>query len=81
MDLKLLKSNTKVALLEFLGILKDYLTHTIKANKRADNMYHAYNLMTVSSDNQVSISRLPEMLEGQVALSAGMLTPKRLCQF
>jgi hypothetical protein len=23
-------------------------------------MYHAYNLMTVSSDNQVSISRLPE---------------------
>jgi hypothetical protein len=29
-------------------------------------MYHAYNLMTVSSDNQVSISRLPEMLKAKL---------------
>ena len=68
---------TRTALKGFLDLLKEYLSHTIKANKRGDNMYHAYNLMTVSSNNQVAISRLPEMLEGQVAvLSAGILTPK-----
>ncbi len=39
-------------------------------------MYHAYNLMTVENDKEVSISYLSEMLEGQVAvLSAGYLTP------
>lgn len=40
-------------------------------------MYHAYNLMTVATDNEITISYLPEMLEGQVAvLSSGMLSPK-----
>jgi len=44
----------------------------IRANKRADKLYHAYNLMTVENDSEVSISYLPEMLEGQVAvLSSG----------
>ena len=37
-------------------------------------MYHAYNLMTIESDGGISISHLPEMLEGQVAvLSSGYL--------
>ena len=40
-------------------------------------MYHAYNLMTVESDTEVSISYLSEMLEGQVAvLSSGYLSAK-----
>ena len=53
-----------------------YLEHSIDANKRADNMYHAYNLMTVT-ENGVSISYLDEMLEGQVAvLSSGYLSAK-----
>ncbi len=53
----------------------EYLEHTIKANKRDDHMYHAYNLMTVENDREVSISYLSEMLEGQVAvLSSGYLS-------
>lgn len=62
-------------MLHFISITKFYLEHSIKANKRDDNMYHAYNLMTVENDNEVSISYLTEMLEGQVAaLSAGYLS-------
>ncbi|WP_225036923.1 hypothetical protein [Winogradskyella sp. SM1960] len=70
-------SISKADLLAFFKVLKHYLDHTIKANKRADNLYHAYNLMTVENDKEVSVSYLPEMLEGQVAvLSSGYLEPK-----
>ncbi|ARV09400.1 hypothetical protein BTO05_07005 [Winogradskyella sp. PC-19] len=59
---------------DFVTISKSYLEHSIRANKRSDNLYHAYNLMTVNEDNSVSISYLSEMLEGQVAvLSSGYL--------
>ncbi|WP_396602582.1 hypothetical protein [Algibacter sp. R77976] len=60
----------------FIEVTKAYLEHSIDANKRDDNMYHAYNLMTVENDAEVSISYLSEMLEGQVAaLSSGYLSP------
>ena len=69
---------TKEALLDFFAITKNYLEHSIRANKRSDNMYHAYNLMTIENSEEVSISYLSEMLEGQVsALSSGYLTPKQ----
>ena len=69
---------TKSSLLHFFAITKNYLDHSIRANKRADNMYHAYNLMTIENDEEVSISYLSEMLEGQVAaLSSGYLTPQQ----
>ncbi|WP_033957934.1 hypothetical protein [Psychroserpens jangbogonensis] len=68
---------TKDNLLEFFTLIKQYLDHSIVANKREDRLYHAYNLMTVKSDTEVSISHLSEMLEGQVAvLSSGYLQPK-----
>ncbi|NMH89685.1 hypothetical protein [Flavivirga algicola] len=68
-------SVTKQGLLEFFSITKSYLEHSIKANKRSDGLYHAYNLMTVENENEVSISYLSEMLEGQVAvLSSGYLS-------
>ena len=61
----------------FVSLSKSYLEHSIEANKRSDNLYHAYNLMTVNNDNSVSISYLSEMLEGQVAvLSSGYLDGK-----
>jgi len=67
----------KPEILDFIKITKAFLQHTINANKRKDDMYHAYNLMTVENNNEVSISYLPEMLEGQVAaLSAGYLSAK-----
>lgn len=67
---------TKVELLSFVEITLKYINQTIEANKRKDNLYHAYNLMTVEND-EVSISYLPEMLEGQVAvLSSGYVYGK-----
>jgi hypothetical protein len=67
LDLEELKQFTELAL--------RYLDHSIRANKRSDNLYHAYNLMTVENENEVSISYLSEMLEGQVAvLSSGFLS-------
>ena len=63
-------------ILGFLRLAVDYLEHSIRANQRNDKLYHAYNLMTVKSDTEVSLSHLSEMLEGQVAiLSSGYLTP------
>ena len=62
---------------KFVRLSKSYLEHSINANRRSDNLYHAYNLMTVKSDNSISISYLSEMLEGQVAvLSSGYLDGK-----
>lgn len=59
----------------FSNLCLRYLEHTIRANKRNDNLYHAYNLMTIEGKSEISISYLSEMLEGQVAaLSSGYLT-------
>ncbi|MEN0002872.1 MAG: hypothetical protein AAF798_01965 [Bacteroidota bacterium] len=61
----------------FIDLSVQYLQHSIIANERADHLYHAYNLMTVESAQEVSISYLDEMLEGQVAvLSSGYLSPE-----
>jgi hypothetical protein len=62
-------------LVRFTDACLQFIDHSIRANKRADNLYHAYNLMAVENEEEVSISRLSEMLEGQVAvLSSGYLT-------
>jgi len=62
-------------LIEFCTLCLNYLDHTIRANKRTDNLFHSYNLMTVENSREISIAYLSEMLEGQVAvLSAGYLT-------
>lgn len=59
----------------FINVALAHLEHAINANKREDNLYHAYNLMTLENDKEVSVSYLPEMLEGQVAvLSSGYLS-------
>jgi hypothetical protein len=70
------KQEIKISnLLQLTELCQEYAQHTIRANKRSDNLYHAYNLMTVVNDQEVTISRLSEMLEGQVAvLSSGYLS-------
>ncbi|MFK7907937.1 MAG: hypothetical protein AB8B69_22590, partial [Chitinophagales bacterium] len=61
----------------FVEISLQYLEHSIEANRRNDNLYHAYNLVTIEGEKEASISYLSEMLEGQVAvLSAGYLSSK-----
>ncbi|WP_350292459.1 hypothetical protein [uncultured Croceitalea sp.] len=70
-----LKSLTKDDVLQFVQITLKYLEQSIDANKRSDNLYHSYNLMTVENDTEVSVSYLSEMLEGQVAaLSSGYIS-------
>tara|TARA_R110002051_G_scaffold145240_1_gene218106 strand:+ start:55161 stop:58586 length:3426 start_codon:yes stop_codon:yes gene_type:complete len=55
-----------------------YLEHSIRANQREDNLFHAYNLMTIKDNGDVSVSYLSEMLEGQVAaLSSGYISSKK----
>lgn len=66
---------SKSDILAFLALTQDYLDQSIAANKRADNMYHAYNLVSFS-ENSVAVRHLYEMLEGQVAvLTSGKLSP------
>ncbi len=52
-----------------------WVDHGIAANRREDGLYHAYNLLETSADGAAAqVGRLPEMLEGQVAvLSSGVL--------
>lgn len=59
---------------DFLRLILDYIDHSLRANRRPDNLYHAYNVLHLE-ENRARIARLPEMLEGQVAiLSSGLLT-------
>jgi prepilin-type processing-associated H-X9-DG protein len=58
----------------FLDLAGKYVEHSLRANKRSDNLYHAYNILQLDKKS-ASISHLYEMLEGQVAiLSSGMLS-------
>ncbi len=61
-------------LLDFTSLCIEYMDQSIKANKREDGLYHAYNLISIS-DKDISIRYLYEMLEGQVSvLSSGYLS-------
>ncbi len=63
----------KGELLDFFQTVNRFVSHSIKANKRPDGLYHSYNLLSFEQDG-VSISHLYEMLEGQVAvLTSGAL--------
>jgi hypothetical protein len=58
----------------FCEVALRHIDHAIRANRRADGLYHAYNLMKVVGDG-IEIRHLYKMLEGQVAvLSSGTLT-------
>ncbi len=58
---------------ELLQNAKSHLEQSTQTNQREDGMYHAYNLITFKGDELV-VSYLPEMLEGQVAvLSSGFI--------
>lgn len=65
-------------LASFCKDVLEYLDHSIDANKRPDGMYHAYNIISIQGKDEISVSHLSEMLEGQVAvLSSGYLSPKQ----
>jgi hypothetical protein len=61
-------------LMAFCDVALRHIDHSIRANRREDGLYHAYNLMKVDGDG-IAIRRLYEMLEGQMAvLSSGALS-------
>lgn len=58
----------------FADVAVEFLERSIRASRRSDSLYHSYNLMQINSDS-IEVSRLPLMLEGQVAvLSSGLLS-------
>ncbi len=60
---------------QFLNKVQTYIDASIAVNKRADGLYHAYNLISFG-EGTLSVEHLYEMLEGQVAiLSSGALAP------
>lgn len=68
-------SITVADLVAFLDTAQAIIEHTLRANRRADGLYHAYNVLQVDGD-RAAIKHLAQMLEGQVSmLSSGLLTP------
>jgi hypothetical protein len=64
-------------LLDFFKVALAFADESIRANRRPDGLYHAYNLIKLESPREIPIRRLYEMLEGQVAvLSSGRLTAR-----
>ncbi len=60
---------------EFLSLAQAFIEQTLRANRRPDGLYHAYNILR-PEEGAAGIGYLYPMLEGQVAiLSAGLLGP------
>jgi hypothetical protein len=60
----------------FFALVRDRLDRCIRANRRPDGLYHAYNLLELGHGT-ADLRRLPVMLEGQVAvLASGILSPE-----
>lgn len=65
----------KARLIEFFEIALQWIDHSIRANRRTDGLYHAYNLVKLNRQDALPIRHLDPMLEGQVAvLSSGYLS-------
>ena len=62
----------------FCATALKFIDWSIAANRREDGLFHTYNRLEFEDDGQgVKILRLPQMLEGQVAvLSSGYLEPE-----
>jgi hypothetical protein len=59
---------------QFLALAQAFVDASLRANRRPDGLYHAYNTLTISPQG-VAIHTMYEMLEGQVAiLSSGLLS-------
>jgi len=66
------------ALRDFCAAALRWLDDSLARNRRADGLYHAYNLVNFNAGSRLPIRRLPLMLEGQVAaLSSGALSPSQ----
>lgn len=68
---------TPVDLASLFDIALEFVDHSLRANCRPDQLFHAYNLLQFGDEPAaIELNRLPLMLEGQVAaLSSGLLSP------
>jgi len=58
----------------FMRIARRYVEHSLRANKRADALFHSYNILHLAQ-GRASVGHLYEMLEGQASiLSSGWLS-------
>ncbi len=71
---------SKTELCKFCEITLKYLDHAVDINKNEHNLYNAYNIYKIASNNQeLLVQPLYEMLEGQVAvLGSNRLSPKQV---
>ncbi len=53
-------------IIEFSDLCLSVIDRTIAKNKRKDGLYHSYNILHIS-ENELEVTHLYEMLEGQVA--------------
>jgi hypothetical protein len=61
--------------LEALQHFRNVVAQSLQANRRADSLYHAYNLLHFPQSGIVRVEHLSLMLEGQVSiLSSGILS-------
>ena len=68
---------TAKQVLDFINAAVKFLEHAIEVNKRNDDLYQTYNLISYN-DRFVQVAHLSEMLEGQVAvLSSGFLSAQQ----
>jgi hypothetical protein len=66
---------TGQALRDLLALAQAFIEHTLLANRRPDDLYHAYNVLHLTEQG-AAVENLALMLEGQVAiLSSGLLSP------
>jgi hypothetical protein len=66
---------------QFFNNILNCTDHTIRSNKRKDNLFHSYNLIQKMENGDIGVRHLYEMLEGQVAvLSAGMLDAEEVLE-
>ena len=62
--------------LELLDLARAYVEHTLLANRRPDQLFHAYNMLHLEP-GRAAVHHLDLMLEGQVsALSSGLVSPE-----
>jgi hypothetical protein len=59
---------TKTRLLEFFNSTLLLTDESVRANRRADGLYHSYNLAEFGTRGMIPLRRLHEMLEGQAAI-------------
>ena len=64
---------------DFLNRCIRMIDATIRSNRRADGLYHSYNLMSLDVPKEVQVERLYEMLEGQVAVLSSKLLEAKEC--